>query len=75
MAIILLGNKVDLESEGKREVSYQEASKTAKKWGIPYMETSAKNNMNIKEVFLFPFIFPIVCFFFQPALEILLLIL
>ncbi|KAJ5070897.1 small gtp binding protein rab8 [Anaeramoeba ignava] len=46
---ILIGNKCDLEKE--REVSKEEAQKFADKHGIPFIETSAKENINIDEAF------------------------
>lgn len=42
---ILIGNKVDLE----REVEYEEAKEFANSQGLEYFETSAKENLNIKE--------------------------
>ena len=45
--IIILGNKCDLEE--KREVTKEEAENFAKNLNIPYFETSAKDNINIKE--------------------------
>jgi GTPase SAR1 family protein len=47
--LILFGNKADLEEE--REVSTVEAKNLASEWGIPFLEGSAKNNKNVKEVF------------------------
>ena len=47
--ILLVGNKQDLENE--RQVNYSEAKEMADKWGIEYIETSAKTNFNCKEVF------------------------
>jgi len=47
--IILLGNKCDLDN--KREVSKEEAEQFAKENNLKYFETSAKNNINIKEGF------------------------
>ena len=47
--MILVGNKKDLENE--RKISYDEAKNLANSWGIEYIETSAKNNYNCKEVF------------------------
>ena len=47
--MILVGNKKDLETE--RKISYDEAKNMAQEWGIEYIETSAKNNYNCKEVF------------------------
>jgi GTPase KRas protein len=46
---ILVGNKIDLEN--KRKVSKDEAQKLAENWGIEYIETSAKNNINCSEPF------------------------
>jgi|TARA_B110000967_G_scaffold209713_1_gene267240 small GTP-binding protein len=45
--ILLLGNKVD--KEGERKVSFEEATAYAKQRGIPFFETSAKENINIDE--------------------------
>ena len=47
--IVLVGNKQDLENE--RQVNYSEAKEMADKWGIEYIETSAKTNFNCKESF------------------------
>ena len=47
--ILLVGNKQDLENE--RQVNYSEAKEMADKWGIEYIETSAKTNFNCKEAF------------------------
>ena len=47
--IVLVGNKQDLENE--RQVNYSEAKEMADKWGIEYIETSAKTNFNCKEAF------------------------
>ncbi len=49
--IILIGNKSDLEEEGKREVSIEEAKTKAEFLGIPYLETSAKTSSNIDKAF------------------------
>ena len=48
--IFLIGNKCDL-AEG-RVVSYDEAIKLAENYNISFYETSAKNNVNIQEIFL-----------------------
>ena len=42
---IIIGNKIDLP----REVSKDEAETLANEYGIKYFETSAKDNINIKE--------------------------
>lgn len=47
--IILCGTKCDLNF--KRQVSYDEGSIFAKKYGYDFYETSAKNNQNIDEIF------------------------
>ena len=47
--MILVGNKKDLENE--RKINYDEAKNLADTWGIEYIETSAKENYNCKEVF------------------------
>ena len=49
--IILIGNKVDLESE--RLISYEEAEKYAQDFNfISFIETSAKTGFNAKKVFI-----------------------
>lgn len=45
---LLVGNKSDLDD--KRKVSFQEASDRAKKWGVPYVETSAKTREHVDKV-------------------------
>jgi len=47
--MILLGNKCDLESE--RVVSFDEGSKLSQKWGSKFLETSAKEKINVDESF------------------------
>lgn len=47
--VILVGNKVDLESE--REVSSNEGRALAEEWGCPFMETSAKSKTMVDELF------------------------
>ena len=47
--IILIGNKIDLED--KREVTFQAGEEFAKKNDLFFLETSAKNFINIKESF------------------------
>jgi small GTP-binding protein len=47
--LIIVGNKVDLSDE--RKVSTEEGMDLAKELGVYYMETSAKTNKNIGELF------------------------
>jgi len=47
---IIVGNKVDLVSA--REVSAEEAQEKCEEWGIQYIETSAKKNLNVDHAFL-----------------------
>ncbi|MBN3297474.1 RAP2C protein, partial [Amia calva] len=47
--LILVGNKVDLESE--REVSGADGRALAQEWGCPFMETSAKSKTMVDELF------------------------
>ena len=49
LPMILVGNTIGLEKE--RQVSYEEGKKLADEWGIDFFETSAKENINVKEVF------------------------
>jgi GTPase SAR1 family protein len=46
---VLVGNKIDLES--KRQVTREEGEELAKHYNIPYLETSAKNNICVEESF------------------------
>lgn len=46
---LLIGNKCDLES--KRAVSYETAKQFADSIGIPFIQTSAKNSVNIEGAF------------------------
>lgn len=48
IAIVLVGNKSDVES---REVYKDEGESLAKEYGVKYFETSALNNTNIEETF------------------------
>ncbi|XP_040288433.1 ras-related protein Rab-10-like [Bufo bufo] len=47
--VVLLGNKCDREDE--REVSKERGEKLAWEYGIPFFETSAKENINIEKAF------------------------
>ena len=47
----LVGNKIDLED--RRQVSQDEAIKFSEKYNLKYIETSAKMNEKIEEVFLY----------------------
>merc|ERR1712217_592810 len=49
MAIMLIGNKCDLE---RREVSYEEGSSFAREHGLIFRETSAKTAQNVEEAFI-----------------------
>ena len=48
MSILLIGNKCDLEY---REITEYEARMFAKKYQLTYIETSSKDNTNVKEAF------------------------
>ena len=48
---LLIGNKIDLE--GKRKVTKEAGESLANKYGIKFFEVSAKNNININELFLY----------------------
>jgi len=47
--MVLAGNKKDLASE--RQVSESEGKDQAEKFGVPFLETSAKTNENVNQVF------------------------
>lgn len=47
---ILVGNKTDLDN--RRAVNQDAAMEQAREWGVPYLETSAKTNQNVVEVFM-----------------------
>eukprot|EP01087_Luapelamoeba_hula_P013312 TRINITY_DN3802_c0_g3_i2.p1 TRINITY_DN3802_c0_g3~~TRINITY_DN3802_c0_g3_i2.p1 ORF type:complete len:309 (-),score=46.55 TRINITY_DN3802_c0_g3_i2:47-973(-) len=49
MAIVLVGNKTDLEQQ--RSVSTAEGVALAEKWGVPFFETSALANEHVDECF------------------------
>ena len=46
---LLVGNKCDLDE--LRKVSFQEGAELAKHFDIPFLETSAKNSVNVEETF------------------------
>ena len=45
---MVLGNKCDMDD--KRQVSKEQGERIAREHAIPFLETSAKNNINIEEV-------------------------
>ncbi|KAF6032499.1 RAB10 [Bugula neritina] len=47
---MLLGNKADMED--KRQISSEKAMMVAKQHNIPFMETSAKTNINVEKAFM-----------------------
>src|SRR5690242_14565631 len=47
--MILIGNKID-DTFG-RQVTTREGSQLAQSWGVPFMETSAKNHMDSQNCF------------------------
>lgn len=47
---ILVGNKIDKVDQ--RVVSREEGEELAKHYNIPYLETSAKNNICVEESFV-----------------------
>ena len=46
---VLIGNKTDLEE--KRVITYNQGKEFADSYGLKYIETSAKKNMNVNEAF------------------------
>jgi Ras-related protein Rab-2A len=50
MAIMLIGNKSDLEA--RREVKKEEGEAFAREHGLIFMETSAKTAANVEEAFI-----------------------
>src|SRR5690349_20228011 len=46
---ILVGNKCDMEES--RKVSFEEGMELAKHYEIPFLETSAKNSVNVESSF------------------------
>lgn len=58
---MLAGNKCD-ESPEIREVSASEGQGQAQAWGVSFMETSAKTNHNVTELFQVPTSFDLILF-------------
>jgi GTPase SAR1 family protein len=48
--VILIGNKTDLDINNNRKVSFEEGDRLAKDKGFTFFETSAKKNINVKNV-------------------------
>lgn len=48
--IVLVGNKTDLHQE--RSVSFEEGKRVAELWKAVFLETSAKQNESVDEIFL-----------------------
>lgn len=51
LSILLVGNKLDLSKD--RVVTTEEANEVAQELGLRYIETSAKDNINVSECFEF----------------------
>lgn len=49
VSFLLIGNKSDLHD--RREVSFEEGKAFASHYGIDFLETSAKSNINVREAF------------------------
>ena len=49
MLKVLIGNKTDLEE--KRVITYNQGKEFADSYGLKYIETSAKKNLNVNEAF------------------------
>lgn len=47
--VVICGNKCDLQG---REVAREEGAQLAAELGVPYIETSAKDNLNVEEAFM-----------------------
>lgn len=50
VVLLLIGNKTDLEQN--RVISTEQGQELADKLGIPFLETSAANNSNVKKLFM-----------------------
>ncbi|XP_068179219.1 ras-related protein Rab-42b isoform X2 [Antennarius striatus] len=51
LQFMLVGQKCDLDAEGERVVSQEDAEKLAEQLGVPYVEVSAKTGENVKDIF------------------------
>ncbi|KAK2946322.1 putative GTP-binding protein Di-Ras2 [Blattamonas nauphoetae] len=49
--IVIVGNKVDLDAPGEREVTKEEGEQLAQRYHCRFLEASAKTNVNIRETF------------------------
>lgn len=49
--LILVGNKCDADEDDSRKVSKEEGIELAAEYNIPFIETSAKSNINVDECF------------------------
>jgi len=49
---MIVGNKVDKESSGSREVSRKEGEAFARKMGTLFIEASAKTRTGVKDAFI-----------------------
>jgi len=45
---VIVGNKIDVAGDA-RKVTTREGQELADKWGVPFIETSAKTRVNIEE--------------------------
>ena len=50
MLRFLVGNKCDLEA--KRQITFDQGKELAKQYNIPFLETSARDTLNIEELFM-----------------------
>lgn len=51
LILMIVGNKIDLESKGERKVSTEEGLQLAKELSALFMESSAKTRLGIKSIF------------------------
>ena len=64
MLLFVVGNKIDEPAE-LRELSHAEGTAQAGEWGVQFMETSAKTNHNVTELFQVKFKFIVKILNFQ----------